>query len=142
MRTPGQSIVESVEEEGVVTVSAGHATHPRNIGHGSRGGRGGREVDDPLTVGSGTRDPLTAALADEETVAGTPHILPTWGSVPDRRGLVTRVTLDHMLRKHHIRTVLFSFFSRVSSSYCLIWFEKVPGPSCQKYQWWCCTLCS
>lgn len=97
MRTPGQSIVESVEEEGVVTVSAGHATHPRNIGHGSRGGRGGREVDDPLTVWSGTRDPLTAALADEETVAGTPHILPTWGSVPDRRGLVTRVTLDHML---------------------------------------------
>ena len=46
----GQRVVEGVEEEGVVTVSAGHPTHPRHIGQRRRhGGRRG-QVDDPLAV--------------------------------------------------------------------------------------------
>ena len=46
----GQRVVEGVEEEGVVTVGAGHPTHPRHIGqrrwHWGRGG----QVNDPLAV--------------------------------------------------------------------------------------------
>ena len=47
---PGQRVVEGVEEECVVTVGAGHPTHPRHIGQRSRhrGRRG--QVDDPLAV--------------------------------------------------------------------------------------------
>ena len=47
---PGQGVVEGVEEEGVMTVSAGHPTHPRHIGQRRRHrGRGG-QVNDPLAV--------------------------------------------------------------------------------------------
>ena len=50
MGAAGQRVVEGVEEEGVMTVSAGHPTHPRHIGQ-RRGHRGrGGQVNDPLTV--------------------------------------------------------------------------------------------
>ena len=101
MRTPSQGIVKSVEEKSVVTVSAGHSAHPGNIGQRGRGGRGRGQVDDPLTVWSGAGDPLTSALTDEETVAGTPHVLPAWRSVPDGRGLVAEVALHNVLRQGH-----------------------------------------
>ena len=52
MRAAGQGVVESVEEEGVVTVGAGHAAHPRHVRQRGRGRRGRRQVDDPLAVGS------------------------------------------------------------------------------------------
>ena len=52
MRAAGQRVVESVEEEGVVTVGAGHAAHPRHVRQRGRGWRGRRQVDDPLAVGS------------------------------------------------------------------------------------------
>ena len=52
VRAAGQRVVESVEEEGVVTVGAGHAAHPRHVGQRGRGRRGRRQVDDPLAVGS------------------------------------------------------------------------------------------
>ena len=52
MRAAGQRVVESVEEEGVVTVGAGHAAHPRHVRQRGRGRRGRRQVDDPLAVGS------------------------------------------------------------------------------------------
>ena len=97
MRAPGQGVVKSVEEKSVVTVSAGHSTHPGNIGQRGRGGRRRGQVDDPLTVWSGAGDPLTSALTDEETVAGTPDILAAWRSIPDGCCLVTRVALDNML---------------------------------------------
>ena len=114
----GQRVVEGVEEEGVVTVGAGHPTHPRHIGqrrwHWGRGG----QVDDPLTVWPEssdvrdgqlsmmkhcyllpwTGDPLAAALADEETVAWAPHIFPPGRGVPDGRGLITLRALDNMLQ--------------------------------------------
>ena len=116
--TACQRVVESVEEESVVTVGAGHPTHPRHIGqrrwHWGRGG----QVDDPLTVWPEssdvrdgqlsmmkhcyllpwTGDPLAAALADEETVTRAPHILPPGRGVPDGRGLIALRTLDNMLQ--------------------------------------------
>ena len=99
MRTPGQSIVESVEEEGVMTMSTGHPAHARHIGQGRRGGGSGGQVDDPLAVGPGTGDPLAAALAYQQTVAGTSHILPARRSIPDGCRLVARVALHNMLEK-------------------------------------------
>ena len=46
----------------------------------------------------GAGNPLAAALADEEAVAGAPHVLaPGWG-VPDGRGLVAHTALDNMLQ--------------------------------------------
>ena len=101
MRTPGQGVVKSVEEKSVVTVSAGHSTHPGNIGQRGRGGRRRGQVDDPLAVWSGAGDPLAGALTDEEAVAGTPHVLPAGGSVPDGRGLIAQVALHNVLRKQH-----------------------------------------
>ena len=98
MRTPGQSIVESVEEEGVMTMSTGHPAHARHIGQGRGGGGSGGQVDDPLAVGPGTGNPLAAALADEETVARAPHILPPGRGVPDGRGLIALRALDNMLQ--------------------------------------------
>ena len=32
VRTPGEGVVKSVEEESVVTVGTGHPAHPGNIG--------------------------------------------------------------------------------------------------------------
>ena len=52
MRAAGQRVVEGVEEEGVVTVGAGHAAHARHVRQRGRGRRGRRQVDDPLAVGS------------------------------------------------------------------------------------------
>ena len=51
VRAAGQGVVESVEEEGVVTVGAGHAAHPRHVGQRRRHRGRGRQVDDPLAVG-------------------------------------------------------------------------------------------
>ena len=48
----------------------------------------------------GTGDPLAAALADQETVAGAPHIFPPRRGVPDGRGLVALWALDNMLQTH------------------------------------------
>ena len=45
-----------------------------------------------------TGDPLAAALADEETVARAPHILPPGRGVPDGRGLIALWALDNMLQ--------------------------------------------
>ena len=46
----------------------------------------------------GTGDPLAAALADEQTVAGTPHIFPPGRGVSDGRGLIALGALDNMLQ--------------------------------------------
>ena len=97
--TPGQGVVKSVEEEGVVTVSTGHPAHTRHVGERGRGRGGGGEVDDPLAVWSGAGDPLTGALADQQTVTGAPHVLPTRRGVPDGGGLVANWTLDDVLHK-------------------------------------------
>ena len=102
VRTPGQGVVKSVEEKSVVTVSAGHSAHPGNIGQRGRGGRRRGQVDDPLAVRSRTGDPLAGALADEEAVAGAPHVLPAWGSVPDGGRLVAQTTLDNVLRRDKV----------------------------------------
>ncbi len=47
----------------------------------------------------GTGNPLRGALADEETVAWAPHVLPPWGGVPDGRGLVALAALHHVLKR-------------------------------------------
>ena len=46
----------------------------------------------------GAGNPLAAALADEEAVAGAPHVLAPGRGVPDGRGLVAGVALHHMLQ--------------------------------------------
>ena len=99
VRTPSQGVVKSVEEKSVVTVSAGHSAHPGNIGQRGRGGRRRGQIDDPLAVWSGAGDPLTGALADQQTVTGAPHVLPTRRGVPDGGGLVANWTLDDVLHK-------------------------------------------
>jgi hypothetical protein len=57
------------------------------------------------TTVPGTGNPLRGAFADEETIAGAPHVLPPWGGVPDGRGLVALAALHHVLRvkKNHCR---------------------------------------
>jgi hypothetical protein len=50
------------------------------------------------TTVPGTGNPLRGALADEETVAGAPHVLPPWRGVPDGRGLVALAALHHVLK--------------------------------------------
>ena len=127
VRTPGEGVVKSVEEESVVTVSTGHSAHPGNIRQRGRGGRGRGQVDDPLTVWSGAGDPLTSALADEETVAGTPHVLPAWRSVPDGSGLIAQVALHNMLR-HNTTLQQQPPLSGWGS----------PGPSSPRYRSCCC----
>lgn len=97
VRTPGEGVVESVEQEGVVAVSARHTAHPRYIRCGRDGGLARCQVNDPLAVGPGAGDPLRGALADEETVAGATHVLPPWRGVPDGRGLVALAALHHVL---------------------------------------------
>jgi len=97
VRAPGQGVVQRVEQERVVTVSTRDPTHTRHVGKRGRGRRGGSEVDNSLAVGPWASNSLAAALADEETVAGTPDILAAWRSIPDRCCLVTRVALDNML---------------------------------------------
>ena len=118
MWASGQRVVEGVEEEGVMTVGTSYPAHTRHIGQ-RRGHRGrGRQVDDPLAVWPkvrqfgnflfllhdncvslpGTGDPLAAALADEQTVAGTPHIFPPGRGVSDGRGLIALGALDNMLQ--------------------------------------------
>ena len=42
-------------------------------------------------------NPLAAALADEEAVAGAPHVLPAWGGVADGGGLVAGGAFHNML---------------------------------------------
>ena len=54
----------------------------------------------------GTGDPLAAALADEETVAGTPHIFPPRRGVSDGRGLVALWALDNMLQTLSLSFIL------------------------------------
>ena len=44
-------------------------------GRRSRGGRGGGEGDDALAGGAGAGDALGAGLADQQAVAGAPHVL-------------------------------------------------------------------
>ena len=99
VRTPSEGVVKSVEEESVVTVSTGHSAHPGNIGQRGRGGRRRGQVDDPLAVWSGTGDPLAGALADQQAVAGTSHVLPARGSVPDGSRLIAQVALHNVLRQ-------------------------------------------
>jgi len=57
-----------------MAVTARDPTHARHGGH-RRGHRTRRQVNDPLAVGPGTGDPLRRALADEQAVAWTAHIL-------------------------------------------------------------------
>jgi len=80
-----------------MTVGTSDPTHPRDIGNGHRGWWGGGQVDDPLTVWSWACNPLTAALANEETVARAPHVFPARGRVSDWSGLIARVALNNML---------------------------------------------
>ena len=49
----------------------------------------------------GACDPLTAALADEETVAGAADVLAAGRGVPDGRGLVAHTALDNMLQHQY-----------------------------------------
>ena len=74
MRAPRQRVVQRVEEEGVVAVTAGDAAHSRHGGQRGRGRWGRREVDNPLAVRPRACDPLAAALADKETVAGAADV--------------------------------------------------------------------
>lgn len=97
MGAPRQGVVEGVEEESVMTVGTGHSAHAWDIGHWGGGRGGGRQVDDPLTVRSWASNSLTAALADEKTVARAAHVLPPWGRVTDRGGLIARVAFNNML---------------------------------------------
>jgi len=80
-----------------VTVCTRDPAHTRHIRHWYRGGGAGGQVNDPLTVRPWTGNPLRATLADKETIAGTADVLPPRGRVPDGRGLVTGITLDHVL---------------------------------------------
>jgi len=95
--TPSERIVEGVEQEGIVTVCTGHTAHSWNIGCGDGGGGAGRQVDDSFTVRSGAGDLLGGALADQETVARTPHILAARWGVSDGRGLAATPALHHQL---------------------------------------------
>jgi hypothetical protein len=97
VRTPGKGIVEGVEKEGVVAMRTSDPAHPRHLRDRNRCGWRGSQVDDPLTVWSGASDPLGAALADEEAVAGTSHILSARGRISDRGRFVAGVALHHML---------------------------------------------
>jgi len=97
VRTPGKGIVEGVEEEGVMAMRTSDPAHSRHLRDRNRCGRGRRQVDDPLTVGSGTSNPLRASFADEETVTRTSHILSARRGISDGRGLIARVALHHML---------------------------------------------
>ena len=58
------------------------------------------------TLLPGTGDPLAAALADQETVAGTPHIFPPGRGVSDGRGLVALWALDNMLQTSSLSFIL------------------------------------
>jgi len=80
-----------------MTVCTGHAAHPGHIGHGHWGRGGGGQVDDPLAVGPGAGNPLAAALADEEAVAGAPHVLTAWGGIADGGGFVAGGAFHNML---------------------------------------------
>lgn len=97
VRASGESIVECVEEEGVVTVCTGNPAHTRHLWDRDRGRGGGGQVYDPLTVWPGTGNPLGTAFANEEAVTGTPHILSAWRSIPNGSRFITGVTLHHML---------------------------------------------
>ena len=104
-----------------MAVTAGDAAHSRHGGQRGRGRWGRREVDNPLAVRPRASDPLAAALADEETVAGAAdvpreggdkmrtasvqHILSARRSVSDGGGLVAGVALHHVLHHHHFNTV-------------------------------------
>lgn len=96
MWTPRQSIIDCVEQESVVAVSAGDAAHPGDIGHGGRE-RAGGEIDDSLAVGTRAGDALRGALADQQAVAGAPHVLLAWRSAADWCSLVALGALDHVL---------------------------------------------
>ena len=63
----GQRVVEGVEEEGVVTVGAGHATHPRHVGQRRRHRGRGRQVDDPLAVRPGEKNGQARATQAQNT---------------------------------------------------------------------------
>lgn len=80
-----------------MTVRTGHSAHAWHIRHWGWGRGGGRQVDDPLTIRSWASNSLTAALTDKETVARAPYILPPWGRVTDRGGLIARVAFHNML---------------------------------------------
>ena len=59
-------------------------------------------------------NPLTAALADKETVAGASHVLPARRRISDRSGLVTGIAFYYMLlgiRRWLVRRRLVSEFS-------------------------------
>ena len=65
-------------------------------------------------VWPGAGNPLWGALADEETIAGAPYILPPRGSVPDGCGLVALAALHHVL---HI-TIKLTIYLAVWQYFC------------------------
>lgn len=96
VRAPGKVVLQCVEQERVVTVTAGDAAHARHREEGRRH-RARRQIDDPLAVGPRTGNPLGRALADEQTVAGTSDVLLARRRVPDGRGFIALGTLDDVL---------------------------------------------
>lgn len=96
MRTPGQAVVELIEQERVVAVAAAHATHARHRGSGRRHGTG-RQIDDSLAAGPRTGDPLRRRLADQQAIARTADVLFAGRCIPDGGRLTAARTLDHML---------------------------------------------
>ena len=93
-----------------MTVGTRDPTHSSDFGDKDWGGR--CQVDDFLTVRSWACNPLTAALANEETVARAPHVFPARGRVSDWSGLIARVALNNMLEKKFVNITNFPCFYR------------------------------
>lgn len=64
-------------------MGACHPAHSRSRGNGRRH-RTGRQINDPLAVRPGTGNSLRRALAYQETVARTTHVLFARRGIPNR----------------------------------------------------------
>lgn len=84
---PGQVVLQCVEQERIVTVTAGNAAH---AGHRQQRWRHRtrRQVDDAFAVGPRARHPLGRALADQQTIAGAADILFARRSISNWRSLI------------------------------------------------------
>ena len=70
VRTPYQSIVKSVKQEGVMTVGTSNPTHPWYTGYWSRSWGGGGQVDNPLTVRPATLSYMLLVTVVQSTYLG------------------------------------------------------------------------
>lgn len=98
MWAPGQRpICELCPQEGVAAVSTGDASSSWLGVRTGWTGMNWTQIYYPLTIWSGTGDPLGSDFADEQTVAGAANVLlPCWGILNGRRFIANR-TLYHML---------------------------------------------